>query len=200
MASKKIELAGIGSVTLVKSSLSRSLRLTVSAHGVRVSMPNWTNYSAGAAFALSHQLWIENEVAKLNTVPLEAGQRLGKLHYLRFEQVLGEQPATARVTKTEVIVRLKSGEQSTDLVVQKRAKIAIARALKREAELLLPPRLASAAQKYGLTYTNVAVKSLKRRWGSCSSNREITFNLYLMELSWEYIRHELHSFQPVVGN
>ena len=195
MATQKIELAGVGPVTLVKSAQSRSLRLTVTASGIRVSMPRWTPFSAGKAFAEHHSDWIQRELAKRPTAQLEAGQRIGKLHYLRFEQILDGKPATSRVTGTEVVVRLGRGDHIEDASVQKRAHDAAARALKREAERLLPPRLQALAEKHGLSYTSISVKSLKRRWGSCDTHKNITFNLYLMDLSWEYIdyviQHEL---------
>ena len=54
MATKTIELEGIGPVQLVKRAGSRSLRLSVTPTGVRVSMPRWTPFSAGQAFAQSH--------------------------------------------------------------------------------------------------------------------------------------------------
>ncbi len=187
MATKKIELEGVGPVTLVKSAQNRSLRLTVTANGIRVSMPRWTPFSAGKAFAEHHAEWISRELAKRPTAQLEAGQRIGKLHYLRFEQILDDKPPTSRVTGTEVVVRLQPSEHIEDPDVQQRAVTAAARALKREAEQLLPPRLRALSEKHGLGYKSVSVKSLKRRWGSCDSQKNIVFNLYLMDLSWEYI-------------
>lgn len=200
MAIKKVELAGIGPVTLVKSAQSRNLRLTVTANGVRVSMPRWTPYSAGSAFALSQADWITAELAKQTVHRLENGQRLGKLHYLRFEQILNDRAATSRVTGTEIVIGIKPGENSSDSAVQKRARAAAVRALKREADRLLPPRVATLAASYHHTYHSVSVKLLKRRWGSCDSKKHLTFNLYLMELPWEYIdyvlKHELaHTVQ-----
>src|SRR5580765_835151 len=130
MANKVIEIAGIGAVALVKRKGSRSIRLSVAGGKVRVSLPAWTPYAAGEAFARSHSQWILSELAKQHTSTIEAGQRIGKLHYMRFEQVLGAQPVTARVTGTEIIVRLHSGEQTTDPAVQERAYTACVRALK----------------------------------------------------------------------
>lgn len=191
MATKIIELEGIGQVTLVKRAGNRSLRLSVTPNGVRVSMPHWTPFSAGQAFALSHLDWIKAEQAKLNRPPLESGQRIGKLHYVRFEQALGGQSISSRVTATEVIVRLQHGETIDDEQVQQRAEAAAIRALKREAERLLPPRLQGLAAKHGKAYSSVSVKQLKRRWGSCDSHQAITLNLFLMELPWDYIDYVL---------
>lgn len=191
MAVKIIELAGVGSVTLVKRTQSRSLRLSVTSTGVRVSMPRWTPFSAGQAFAASHTDWIQRELAKQAVPLLESGQRIGKLHYLRFEQVLSGQSIASRVTATEVIVRVQHGETSNDPQVQKRARSAAIRALKRECERLLPPRLQTLATKHDKSYRSVGVKQLKRRWGSCDSQRNIVLNLFLMELPWDYIDYVL---------
>ncbi len=195
MAQKIVELAGIGPVTLVKRAGSRSLRLSVTPSGVRVSMPKWTPFGAGEAFAAKNLAWIQQEITKASIAPIESGQRIGKLHYVRFEQVLSGQSTASRVTGTEIVVRMHTGEASTDPTVQKRAQIAALRALKREAERLLPPRVQNLAAIHHQDYKSIAVKQLKRRWGSCDSHRALTFNIFLMELPWEYIdyviMHEL---------
>lgn len=191
MATKTIELAGVGPVTLVKRSSNRNIRLTVTGTGVRVSMPHWTPYSAGQAFAHQHIDWILAELAKQTGPLLESGQRIGKMHYLRFEHVLGSQPLTSRVTGTEIVVKMHGDETTNAPAVQERAHKACIRALKREAERLLPPRIAGLASKHGKQYKSIAVKQLKRRWGSCDSHQNIALNLYLMELPWEYIDYVL---------
>jgi predicted metal-dependent hydrolase len=191
MSTKKIELAGVGSVTLVKRSGSRSIRLTVTPSGIRVSMPKWTPYSTGQAFAKQHADWILAELAKQTGPRLESGQRIGKMHSLRFEYVLGEQSITSRVTGTEIIVKMHTNEKIDDAAVQGRAEKAAIRALKREGERLLPPRLASLATKHDKQYVSVSVKQLKRRWGSCDNKRNIALNLFLMELPWEHIDYVL---------
>jgi len=86
---------------------------------------------------------------------------------------------------------MQTGERIEDPQVQHRAETAAIRALKREAERLLPLRLQGLAEKFGRTYTSVGVKNLKRRWGSCDSHRAITLNLFLMELPWDYIDYVL---------
>jgi len=187
MSQRIVELAGIGPVTLVKRTQSRSIRLSVTANGVRVSMPKWTPFGAGEAFAAKHLDWIQQELGKITMPPIENGQRIGKLHYVRFEQVLGNQSIASRVTGTEIVVRMHPGEARTDSAVQARARTATVRALKREAERLLPPRVQNLATSHHREYKSVSVKQLKRRWGSCDSHKVLTFNLFLMELPWEHI-------------
>jgi predicted metal-dependent hydrolase len=191
MATKTIELAGVGPITLIKRTGNRSIRLSVTPSGVRVSMPKWTPFSAGHAFALQHSEWIITELAKQSGALLESGQRIGKMHYLRFEHVLGSQSVTSRVTGTEIIVKMRSTETTGTPTVQERAQKASVRALKREAERLLPPRLSSLAAKYDKQYKSVGVKQLKRRWGSCDSRQNIVLNLFLMELPWDYVDYVL---------
>jgi predicted metal-dependent hydrolase len=191
MATKTIELAGVGSVTLVKRTGNRSIRLSVTPTGVRVSMPKWTPFSTGQAFALKHSEWIIAQLAKQSGPLLESGQRVGKMHYLRFEHVLGSQSVASRVTGTEIIVKMHGSETTGTPAVQERAQKAGVRALKREAERLLPPRLSSLAAKHGKQYKSVGVKQLKRRWGSCDSHQNIVLNLFLMELPWDYVDYVL---------
>jgi predicted metal-dependent hydrolase len=158
---------------------------------VRVSLPRWTPYAAAQAFALSHASWIQQELDKQSYPLLTQGQKIGKLHNLRFEYGLSGQGSGGRVTATEIIVRMTPDEQSIDAVVQKRANTVAIRALKREAERLLKPRLQSLAGKHGLHFSDFSVKQLKRRWGSCDSHQAITLNLFLMELPWDYIDYVL---------
>src|SRR5205814_2081858 len=75
--------------------------------------------------------------------------------------------------------------------VQSAALKASVRALRKEAEALLPQRLATLADQTGLSYRNVSVKQLKSRWGSCSSAKDITLNLFLMQLPWHLIDYVL---------
>jgi predicted metal-dependent hydrolase len=191
MATKIIELDGIGHVTLVKRHGNRSIRLTVTPNGIRVSMPFWTPYSAGRAFAERHADWILREQAKQGGPRLENGQRIGKLHVLRFEYALSNQSTVSRVTGTQIVIKMDTSEAPDNPAVQERATKAAIRALKREGERLLPPRLANLAAKHSKQYHSVSIKQLKRRWGSCDSHQNIALNLFLMELPWDYIDYVL---------
>lgn len=67
--------------------------------------------------------------------------------------------------------------------------------LKRQANHQIPIRVANYAERLGYRYNRVQVKEQKRRWGSCSSQRNLNFNWRLIQApTWvlDYvIVHEL---------
>jgi len=188
MATKVINLDDVGPVMLVKRAGNRSLRLSVTQGGVRVSMPTWTPYVAGESFARKNTAWIVAELAKQTRTSLFSGQRISKVHTLKFEP---SAKPTSRVTSTSVVIGLPNGEAADSPEAQKRAYEACIRALKREASTLLPPRLKLLSERYDKPFATVVIKQLKRRWGSCDSHQNIALNLFLMELPWDYIDYVL---------
>jgi predicted metal-dependent hydrolase len=190
MGVKKIQLPEIGEVTLYKRHNSRSLRLSITSTGeVRVSMPHWVPYKSGAVFAASKAAWIETMRGQHHT-QLKHGQAIGKAHHLFFNQTTGSR-VTSRVQGQEIHVGLPRGYEETSAEAQRGARTACIKALRQEAESLLPQRLQGLAEKGGYKYHSVSVKALKSRWGSCSSTQDIALNLYLMQLPWQLIDYVL---------
>lgn len=66
--------------------------------------------------------------------------------------------------------------------VQKLVRNAILRAMKKAAEVYLPPLLSMWAERFGLTYRKVRITCARSRWGSCSAARTISLSCYLMLL------------------
>ena len=188
MATKKVEIEGLGSVTLVKSRQSKSIRLSVQRGVVRVSMPMLVPYSAGVRFLTSHMSWALEQLEGQQAPLLEDGKRIGRLHTLQF--VPGE-TTSVRVSSSRIVVHYTSEEKIYHETVQTRARKACIRALRHEAELVLPPRLRNLSEQHNLPFTSVQVKQLKRRWGSCDSQRNIVLNLFLIQLPFELIDYVL---------
>jgi predicted metal-dependent hydrolase len=191
MSTKQISLPDIGNVTLYKRRGNRSLRLSIGASGeIRVSLPYWLPYKAGEQFAISKALWIAANRARSN-VSLRHGHAIGKAHRLYFEQTPIATKIQARVAANEVRVSFPVQLSTYDQAVQLAAQKASIRALRKEAEALLPQRLQALAIQTGFEYASVNVKQLKSRWGSCNSQKEITLNLFLMQLPWHLIDYVL---------
>ncbi len=191
MAIKQIEIPNIGTVMLYKRRGNRSLRLSIGSNGeVRVSMPYWLPYEAGRQFAISKSGWIAiHRVAK--PAALQHGQPIGKAHRLHFQKSYDTARISTRLKNNQVEVTYPSHISAEDSGVQAAARTASIRALRKEAEQLLPYRLRQLAERDGFTYRSVGVKQLKSRWGSCSSQKEIVLNLYLMQLPWHLIDYVL---------
>lgn len=58
----------------------------------------------------------------------------------------------------------------------------IEESLRRNAKIILPPRLQALARQHGLTYESVQINSSRGRWGSCSSRRKINLSYFLLLL------------------
>lgn len=69
------------------------------------------------------------------------------------------------------------------------------RQLAANAREIIPPRVASYAEKIGVAYGRISIRSQSTRWGSCSSKGNLNFNCLLMlappEVLDSVIVHEL---------
>lgn len=190
MPNKQFMLDGDVPVNIYKRKANRSLRLSVTSTGeVRVSIPAWAPYSAGLKFAKSRYDWILSQ--QRSRPGLAEGQPVGKAHHLSFRIKSSASKPTSRVVAGAVIVSYPPELEITDAAVQKAAQNGNIRALRAQAEQLLPQRLAGLAKAHDFTYSGINIKRLKSRWGSCDQNKVIVLNLFLMQLPWEYIDYVL---------
>lgn len=199
MAQKIIELPGIGPVVFAKRKGTKNLRLSILPSGkVRVSLPIWAPYSAAVNFALSRTEWIKQNSQHSGQILLKHGHRIGKSYRIEFISKPLASKTQARLGINAITVT--SGLELSHEEVQQKARAAAERALKKEAQTLLSQRLYEMSKSSGLTYKAVKFKRLTSRWGSCSSDKIITLNYFLVQLPWHLIDyvigHELaHTVQ-----
>ena len=177
-------------ITVSKRRNNRNLKLSMTPAGkVRVTVPSWAPYSAGLAFAQSKIGWIKQN----RSVPdlLIDGQQIGKANRLNFVIDPRSVKPSSRINGSIITVKYPSNSVPSSEEVQKLAKKASIRALRHQAESLLPQRLATLALKFNYTYKSVQVRQLKGRWGSCDQDKVITLNLFLMQLPWDHIDYVL---------
>lgn len=69
------------------------------------------------------------------------------------------------------------------------------RALAAQAHAVIPPRVASFAERLGVDYGRITIRCQRSRWGSCSAKGNLNFNCLLMlappEVLDSVIVHEL---------
>lgn len=187
MATKRVQIDGVGEVALYKRRGLKAMKLSIRANGeVRVSLPSYVPYQAAVQFVQAKRGWLEAHRPPADAV-LENAQAIGKQHTLRFTTSFHSDAIKSRLSGSEIQVTHPSGLQSDDPAVQKTAAAAAVRALRAEAEAILPSRVARLAAANGFVYKSVVIKKLTGRWGSCDQNHNIVLNLYLMQLPWELI-------------
>ncbi len=186
MASKTFVLENIGDVTVVKRRGNRHLRLTLAPGGiVRVSIPTWVPYQAGLDFVKSKQPWIDTQL----TAPklLKEGDTIGRAHHIHYETNEDIIHPRGRINKNLVLVTYPASLSIDSSEVQKIANQTAIRALRKQAESLLPQRLRLISEQQSLPVSEVKIKRLSRRWGSCDQKKLIVLNLFLIQMPWELI-------------
>lgn len=191
MATKLVNVEGIGPLTLYKHKKSRSIRISLLHDGrVRVSLPTWLPYQAGINFAISKSDWILKRKRPLQSTLID-GQAVGKAHHLALIPDITTKIISSRLTGVQAVVTYPISLQTDNKQIQAAAQAVSIRALRKQAEQLLPQRLARLANQYGFHYKSVVIRQLKSRWGSCSQHQEITLSLFLMQLPWHLIDYVL---------
>jgi predicted metal-dependent hydrolase len=187
MAVKKVILPDIGEVHLYKRKGSRSIRLSLTSDGrIRVTLPTYAPYQAALAFVTARRDWIVAH-RPVQTGSFENGQEIGKYHRLLFTASFDRHNVSSRVGKELISVHYPATLDSRSEAVQLTVEKAAVKALRQEAEDLLPARVRQMAERTGFSYKSVLVKKLKGRWGSCDQYHNIVLNLFLMQLPWELI-------------
>ncbi|MDQ3065006.1 MAG: M48 family metallopeptidase [bacterium] len=157
---------------------------------LRVSLPFWVPYQAGIDFALARESWIARH-RPAKTLTLQNKDRIGKAHRIEFKPTPVKQKPTVRVALNTITVLCPAELDLSHKHIQSAAERGAIRALKLEAEQLLPQRLDHLAKEYNFSYASASIKRLSSRWGSCSQTKDITLNLFLMQLPWHLIDYVL---------
>lgn len=79
----------------------------------------------------------------------------------------------------------------TDEKLQAWLRKVIEEALRRNAKIILPPRLYMLSSRHNLPYESVQINSSRGRWGSCSSRKKINLSYFLVLLPKHLIDYVL---------
>lgn len=190
MSAKQVEIPNIGSVRLYKRRGSKNIKVTLdSDDSIRVSLPLWAPYSSGIDFVIQNQNWIIQQKSPKFLIP--DNLKVGKSHTLHYITNNNVSKIRSRVSSDSINIFLPMDISFKNINVQKITKKACERALRNQAEEWLPIRLKQLAEMFNFSYRSISIKYLKARWGSCSSQKDITLSLFLMQLQPEFIDYVL---------
>lgn len=185
---KELSFSDVGTITIRKSKRAKRLVMKINAEGKPiVTIPYYAPYISAELFIRQNLNWIKNNLPK-PSAPLKSGTRIGRNHTLVFE-AKDISIVRSRVSGSEILILYPFNLESGNSAVQKEAQKAAIRALRREAEELLPKRLHQLAKQYGYKYSEVRIKAAQTRWGSCSQKSIINLSIWLMQVPDELINY-----------
>lgn len=187
MSQKQIELPEIGKVIITKKRGMRSIRLRIGHNNeVLASSPKLVSYSQIISFIENKKDWIlEHQVNQ--PINLYHGMGLGQSGTLRVVQA---QSTKISDDASGVIIKLapmQTADEHRDKIINKAIKY-----LSNETEVLIFPRLLELSSQTQTDFNQVSTRKLRSRWASCDSNKDITINLFLVQLDQELIDYVLY--------
>jgi hypothetical protein len=143
---------------------------------VRVTIPRRGSRREGEAFLQRSRAWVDRQRQKVASAA--SGRALADGDLVLFEGVrtpLRVERSGSRVT-VAVGPASSSGRAATDV------RSLVTRALRIEAQRVLPEKLQELAARFALPVTRVTIRDQKGRWGSCSASGRISLNWRLVQM------------------
>ncbi len=178
----------IGDVEFEKTKRSTNIRITIKPHqGVKVTFPYHVSLTNAFRFVEEKSDWIRKNLERIKTYEPKNTLFLPGIEFKTNEHqlVFIKQPSEEfkiRVGNGLIKVMYSNEQQLVSDTKQQLIRKAINHALKIEAGKILPARVDYLAKKHGLGYSEIRLKNLKSRWGSCSSRNNINLNIHLVRL------------------
>ncbi|MFV0366341.1 MAG: M48 family metallopeptidase [Mangrovibacterium sp.] len=186
--SNLIEFKDIGMVELQASARAKRMKLGVKSNGTAfLVIPNLGIASKTIIENFVHQNadWIRKQQAKFSSQQTIFTPETNFHTYNRKLSIITHQRAekvTAALLAHEIRVILTPNSKIASDKVQNFIRHVIEESMREEAKMVLPQIAAKFATQYQLHFNQVSIKKAKTRWGSCSSKRNLNFNLHLMRL------------------
>ncbi len=185
---KYIEVVGIGRVKFIKSKRAQRLSIRFKySDELIVTIPYRSNYQTAEEIIRSRSSWIIKKMSrspslnKLKTIFDISTTFETKNHRLA---ILPESTNAIKVRINDGIIKVRYpfDQDIRDNKIQEAIRAGIEKALKLEAQEWIPFRIRKFSLQYGFKYKDVRFKNAKTRWGSCSHDNNLNFNIHLMML------------------
>lgn len=169
---KEIQLKGKQyKVLFKKSKRAKYMQLKIYRTGeINLIVPFKYNYKDANNFLEREKKWVEKKISKL-------AFNMNKFRYLGCELKL-----SINTEKKDKLFYLCAEEG--ELILPEDENLSVETLFNKwlfdKANEFIPKRVDELANKHGFSFNNVKVKSLKSRWGSCSSKKNLSFNYKLM--------------------
>ena len=173
-----------------------TLRVSPTKRDIILSIPKGIGEKRASAFIDQHVDWINQQISALpQPVPFEHGRLVplqGEWHQLSFpgprtSKHKGQDVVSQQMFCCEGDEEMVEDEKDRQPVALLQVLGAVEHAprrltdwLKKRARLKLAERVDFHAQRLGLSYKRLGVRDQTSRWGSCSSNKTLSFSWRLI--------------------
>lgn len=165
---------------------NKNLIITVKdADTLEVRAPKNLSKEAIEGFVRDKKRWIEKKAGEKEKIKNEFGDIYAYRQFLLFGKrfrIVKSNVTEATILEDMFIVPQKVTEIS-------QLKEAMKKFVLEKAKNNLPAIMSQIGSKIGICPAGVRVKSLKSKWGSCDSNKMITFNSRLIQLEPKLIEY-----------
>jgi len=191
-----VHFEGIGLINVIKNPKAKRISIVVKPIGeVRVTVPRGINFAEAKKFIFEKKEWINkaleknSELRKKNVFD-ETSTYSTKFHKLRITKHNTDK-IKGRISNGIIDVFYPNQLPITHPQIQEFIKKSIIFTLKKEALAFLPKRIEELAKKYNFEFRKISVRDTKTRWGSCSSENNISLSIHLMRLPEHLIDYVL---------
>ncbi len=189
MASKTIYFDDIGDVTFTKRHGARNIKIRIVGSQVRVSLPAWAPYSSATSYVKQRADWINQNRQQVSM--LRNDINFGKDLRLIVKPTESSR-ISSKFTNGVLIIKMPRDRDIESAYIQSKIKERVVKTLQMQAEQLIVPRVRELVDTGAFDVNRIDIRKLRSRWGSCTNEKNITFNLYLIQLPWEYIDYVIY--------
>lgn len=189
MSKKTFTIPKLGEVNFYKYKSAKNIKIRISGSNIKVSLPNWVPFRVAYDYTVNKTDWILSNLKPQGII--KNGQKIGKNYTLHLI-TSNNNRLSSSVRQNMLLIKVPANQNVTDPDIQNKISNLIKKTLQIESEELLIPLLRKKAQNHNLTVNKIEIKDLKSRWGSCSSEKNITLSLYLIQLPWRCINYVMY--------
>jgi predicted metal-dependent hydrolase len=188
--SRSEEVPDIGKVVFRKVKKAKRVSIHVKPfQGVIVTMPYRVSLESSRRILLDHQAWVVKRLAAVRaeesavSVDLSDGRVVTTRKHTMRAVACDTEAASWTLKNGALTIYYPQAGCLTDPSAQEAVRTGLVAVYRAEAKMLLPARVEYWAERFGFSYSRVAIKNMRSRWGSCSSRNIINLNLHLMRLN-----------------
>lgn len=188
---QSIHVKPFGEILLTTTTRTQNIRIKVVNGRLIVTKPKKVPLFVAKSFIAKNESWIQKKIeeSKAQSV-IHDGDFIAPSCQVFFK-ASNSSETTIEQLQNSVVVKLSHHSRYDDLDVQESLIIELKKLWRNEAEKYIPQRLNELAKIHDFVYSQLRLKDIRTRWGSCSSKGNININIQLIKLDEELIDHVL---------